>query len=230
MTMITKRASELKVGDVVNPPYSKSVCTVRSVKMCADAATEIYYEGIDFPWLYGDTEEFTYLGSKKEDNMLDQLCVYLDDLAEKEKENNWCPLELREQLIEVYALFCGVFDINLNDVKKLYFERKMSSVESKVEELPKTKLVGSLKTGEKFEREYHYYIIKKKTKPKFKRVSESKIGDKVMLLIEETYQEVTISNIVDLNNNNKFVVCFVEDNEYQIQIYSGNAVFHLSDS
>jgi len=145
---MTIRASELKVGDVVNPPYDKSVCTVKSVKMYADAATEIYYEGMDFPWLYGDTEEFTYLGSKKEDNMLDQLCVYLDDLAEKEKENDWSPLELRQQLIEVWNLFCGVFDISLNDVKKLYFERKMGSAESKVEEFPETKLVGSLKTGD----------------------------------------------------------------------------------
>ena len=203
---------------------------------------------------------------KKEDNMLDQLCIYLDDLAAKEKESYWSPFELKEQLLEVYSLFYGVFNISLNDVKKLYFERKIRSVKSKIEEFPETKLVGNLETGDVVvfsgckgiytikSNEYigsgenrlffegvpksSVYgetievtlISKQKTKPKIKRVSELEIGDEVMRLIGETYQEITIFNIVNLNDNDKFVVCFFDDDQYQIQIYSGSAVFYLSDS
>jgi len=221
---MTIRASELKIGDIVNPPYDKSVLTVRSVRMYADAAIEIYYEGMNASRLYGDKEQFTYLGTtKKVGNMLDQLCVYLDDLAEKEKENDWSPLELREQLLEIGNLFCGLLDINFNDMKKLYFERKMSSVESEVEKSSETKLVGNLETGDVvvfpgckgiYTIKSNEYLGRGKNRLFFEEVPKSSVYDEKIevTLISKQKTKPKIRRVGSLKTGEKFERdCFVED-------------------
>ena len=61
--------------------------------------------------------------TKKEDTSHTHLITQLDRLAQKDKEDNFTPFELRGQLICISHLFSKVLDITLEDIYKLYFEK-----------------------------------------------------------------------------------------------------------
>jgi hypothetical protein len=65
MIEYTKRVDELEVGDVVNPPNSKSILTIERVMQIADRAHQVVYKELTSSRSYSVFEDFTYLGKKK---------------------------------------------------------------------------------------------------------------------------------------------------------------------
>jgi len=54
---------------------------------------------------------------------VNHLRTQLDRLAQRDKEVNFTPFELRGQLIEIYHLFGKILGITLDDIYRYYFER-----------------------------------------------------------------------------------------------------------
>lgn len=61
--------------------------------------------------------------TKKENSSHNHLLTQLDRLAQKDKEDNFTPLELRGQLIVIYNLFGKILSLTLEDIYRLYFTR-----------------------------------------------------------------------------------------------------------
>jgi len=131
MTKYSKRIDELEVGDVVTLPYTKEVRTISEVK---GIRYKIVSEGIVEPRFYDHGEEVAYLGNKdkfmKEQKVdCSALYPYFDSLANDEvtlKHTN-IPTHVKQNLKLIHELFEGVLDLTLEEVKTLYFERKMSN-------------------------------------------------------------------------------------------------------
>jgi len=79
------------------------------------------------------------------------LYPYFDLLANDEVSSTHTnvPLYVKQQLRFIYELFEGVLDLTLEEMKTLYFERKMSKQEPKIEKSPKTKKAKDLCLGDR---------------------------------------------------------------------------------
>lgn len=138
----TKRVDELEVGDIITLPYNKGVYTVLQIK---GIRYQIISEGISEPRYHNHDEEVAYFGNinKKEDGEImvetninkimeakvdcSVLYPYLDALIKSESKYHVLdlPSYLKKELTNIYELFEGVLELSLEEVKTLYFERKL---------------------------------------------------------------------------------------------------------
>lgn len=155
----TKRVEELEVGDIVIPNGCKRVLTVSNIERRGADVYRVYFENMEVYSVYGSKNEFTYLGNskKEEETMTTQkvgcsaLYPYLDNLLESEPNIHVLdlPSYLNKELKNIHELFEDVLGLTLGEVKTLYFERKMSKQDSKIEGVTRTKKVRDLCIGDK---------------------------------------------------------------------------------
>lgn len=165
----TKRVDELEVGDIVIFYGYKDIYTISRIEKINndeyEDEYEIFSEQFSSPRTYKSYVKVKYLGNKKEKEIMktqkvnySALYPYFDSLANEEAtiKHTDVPVYVRQQLKNIHELFEGVLGLTLEEVKTLYFERKMSKEESKLEEVAKSK-------------------------SKTKRVKELCIGDKIII-------------------------------------------------
>lgn len=148
MTRDTKRVDELEVGDIIIIPGGKGTFTVSHIEKVGFREYRIICQGIRQAFFYYDNVEVPYLGNNnKEETMTTPkvdcsiLYPYLDALVDREPELHILdlPSYLKKELRNIYELFEGVLELTLEEVKTLYFERKMSKEESEIEEITESK-------------------------------------------------------------------------------------------
>lgn len=165
MTKNTKRVDELEVGDIVIFPGCKGMDTISRIEKRSDWIYEVFSEGIRNSSLYDVDVEVTYLGNNKKEGETmriqkvdcSALYPYFDALANEETTLQYIniPVYVRQQLKNIHELFEGVLGFTLEEVKTLYFERKMSKQEPEVQNVsdleskPKTKKAKYLCIGDK---------------------------------------------------------------------------------
>jgi hypothetical protein len=135
-------------------PGCKGPDTISMIERVDVGRYKILCEGIIRPSMDNYNTEVTYLGNKKKEKIMKEqkvdysaLYPYFDSLANDEvtlKHTN-IPTHVKQQLKNIYELFEGVLDLTLEEVKTLYFERKIS----KSKESSRTKLVKDLCIGDK---------------------------------------------------------------------------------
>jgi hypothetical protein len=138
MTHDTKRVDELEAGDIVIFPYCKGVSTISEIEQVGEIRFKISSESVYEPCYYDGYTKVTYLGKKKEEEeiMKEQrvdcsaLYPYFDSLANDEVNLKYTniPTHVKQNLKLIHELFEGVLELTLEEVKTLYFERKMSKV------------------------------------------------------------------------------------------------------
>ena len=154
----TKRVDELEVGDIVIPNGCKGVLTVSRLEKITSTVYSVKFEGMEEISFLDYCEKLTYLGNdkKEEEIMTTQkidcsvLYHYFDSLANEEdtfKHTN-VPVYVKQQLKYIHELFEDVLELTLEEVKTLYFERKMSKEDPEVEKVTETKKAGELKIGD----------------------------------------------------------------------------------
>lgn len=150
----TKRIKELKAGDRVILPYVKGPSTILEIEKINEWEYEIFCKEYCNSFTYGECVEVSYLGSnkKEEKTMKTQkvdcssaLYPYFDSLASEEatlKHTN-VPVYVRQQLKNIHELFEDVLGLTLEEMKTLYFERKMSKSDEKTTPLVNRQVLRS---------------------------------------------------------------------------------------
>lgn len=159
MTKDTKRVDDLEVGDVVIFPQHKEPRTIFNITPPSSLNNKLYVISTvetQNTVAYIGHEKVIYLGSnkKEEETMTTQkvdcsaLYPYFDTLANEEvslKGATNIPVYVRQQLKHIHELFEDVLGLTLEEVKTLYFKRKMSKEKK---ETTKTKKVYELLSGD----------------------------------------------------------------------------------
>lgn len=196
MTKNTKRVDELEVGDIVMFPNCKGIHTVSKIDILSEWDYLVSSVGIDTPKRYDSCVEVTYLGNNREEKIMEAkvecsaLYPYFDLLIKEEatlKHTN-IPVYVRQQLKNIHELFEDVLGLTLEEVKTLYFERKMGKQESKVDK-----------------KEDDFYVTKK--------AKELCIADKIVLS-----GPVKIVEIVELKAIGDSHIQFTWEDSYSIYL------------